>query len=340
MSTAEVGLGGPSAPRWGSTFATRLQAAAERLRAGAAWFLETDEGSLAARAAALAAAPQAVPNLPPATNKRLVRAAIAGVAVAHAVLLLALWRSAPPPPPAEDITVELVREVPKAEPKPAAKPEPQVAARPVQDGKDAGAKDKATQTKPAKSPPKPTETAKQEPQAKPEEKKQDKPKPEEKPKAQQKAEPKPPKAAHHRARPAPPQPEPPKPQPAAEQTPQRQHEPEPPRPEQQIAMPAIALPGASDTGTDAVSYSQLVLSQVAKAKKQGRYMGVPGYAGVRFRVGDDGSLEMVKLVVSSGAPTLDIEAEAMIRRAAPFPKPPPGGRRDYGITLVFAAQPE
>ena len=105
-------------------------------------------------------------------------------------------------------------------------------------------------------------------------------------------------------------------------------------------MPAIALPGASDAGTEAVSYQQLVLSQGGEVEETGP---LHGRARLRRRAlsrrGEDGSLESVKLAVSSGDANLDIEAEAMIRRAAPFPKPPPGGRRDYGITLVFAAQP-
>ena len=276
-------------------------------------------------------------------------------------LAVLFWRSTPPPPPEAEMTVELVHDMPEAEkPKPPeAKPAPKPPERPVQEGTSAEHK-QATQpqAKPEQ------QTAKSEQHPAKQEPKPAEPKQEQKSeaKAQPKAEP--PKPAHREAHRVPP--------PKAEQKEQAQEkaleaklqelqkaqqelkqEQEQQRQEQQqrqamasqaprgpgLDMPAIALPGASDAGTESVSYPQLVLSQVAKAKKQGRYVGVPGYAGVRFRVAEDGSLESVKLVASSGDPNLDIEAEAMIRRAAPFPKPPPGGRRDYGITLVFKPQP-
>ena len=104
-------------------------------------------------------------------------------------------------------------------------------------------------------------------------------------------------------------------------------------------MPAFALPATTETGAEPVSYAQLVLSQVAKAKKQGRYRGVPGKAGVAFRLGDKGEIVMVDLVRPSGDPSLDEEAVAMIKRGAPYPPPPPGGQRDYAITLRFSAIP-
>ena len=336
MSAAEIGVGGPSSPRSGVTLVARLQARAARLRALAARWLDRDESTDAAWATALAAAPQAVPNLPRPRDRRRAHFALGFVVGAHVALLVLLyWRSTPPPPPESETTVELVREMPEAaKPKPAPeqKHAPKPPQPPVQEGKA------AEPQKPAQ------QQAKQEPQkeksephpARPEQKLEQKPEP----KPEQKPEPRQPKAAHqHQSHRAPP------PQQQQQQAEAEQRQPSgvehaQQQPERPIAMPAVALPGASAGGTEAVSYQQLVLSQVAKAKKQGRYMGVPGYAGVRFRVAEDGSLEMVKLVVSSGDANLDIEAEAMIRRAAPFPKPPPGSRRDYGITLVFAAQPQ
>ncbi len=100
-------------------------------------------------------------------------------------------------------------------------------------------------------------------------------------------------------------------------------------------MPALALPAAAGDGTEEVSYAQLVMSQVAKAKKQGRYRGVPGAASVAFTIGDTGELATVAIVRTSGDSSLDEEAVAMIKRGAPYPPPPPGGRRDYRITLRF-----
>ncbi len=347
MSAADVGVGGPSSPGSEVTLVARLQARfhviSTRLRAGVTRLLAPDDGAVAAWAAAFAKAPQAVPDLPPPPRKRLTRFVIGFVVGAHVALLLVLyWRSSPPPTPPAEITVELVREMPE-QPKP--KPEAKEAPKPVplQPG-DEKAKADGRKSNPASQQGSPDQKAKPEAKKaeekpKAEEKRSEQPKPEVKPKVERPAKP----THQHQARHAPPRQEQPQQEAQAQQKPaQEQPRPAPDKAQNDPppAMAAVALPGASDNGTEAVSYQQLVLSQVAKAKQQGSHMGVPGYAGVRFRVGEDGSLEMVKLVVSSGDPNLDIEAEAMIRRAAPFPKPPPGGRRDYGITLVFAAQPQ
>ena len=105
------------------------------------------------------------------------------------------------------------------------------------------------------------------------------------------------------------------------------------------AMPAIALPGQSADGSDVVSYSQLVLSKLAKAKKEGRYRGVPGRSRVAFTLGVAGQVTSITVTDPSGDASLDEEAVAMVHRGEPYPPPPPGGRRDYAITLVFRAMP-
>lgn len=143
-------------------------------------------------------------------------------------------------------------------------------------------------------------------------------------------------------KPQPPKPQPPKPQPlkpqppkaAAKQQPRAENVAE--RLEQLLGpMPAIALPSASAVGSDEVSYAQLVLSKVAKAKKEGRYQGTPGATSVAFSIGDAGEVVSVAIVRPSGDQSLDDEAIAMVKRGAPYPPPPPGGRRDYAITLRF-----
>ena len=133
---------------------------------------------------------------------------------------------------------------------------------------------------------------------------------------------------------------PPKPSPQKVAAKQPQPKPEPASTSQRLQdllgpMPAVALPGVAADGTEGVSYTRLVLSQVAKAKKEGRYQGVPGAASVAFTLGDAGEVATVAIVRPSGDPNLDEEAIAMIKRGAPYPAPPPGGRRDYTITLRF-----
>jgi len=104
-------------------------------------------------------------------------------------------------------------------------------------------------------------------------------------------------------------------------------------------MPAIAMPGAADDGTEMVSYHQLVLSKVAKAKKEGRYSGIPGTATVSFSLGDGGEVVRCDVIIKSVDPALDAETVAMVHRGAPYPPPPPGAQRDYVITLRFQALP-
>ncbi|MFQ6550449.1 TonB family protein [Aestuariibius sp. 2305UL40-4] len=54
-----------------------------------------------------------------------------------------------------------------------------------------------------------------------------------------------------------------------------------------------------------------------------------GSARVAFVIADSGNLAAVSISRSSGNPSLDRAAIELVRRAAPFPPPPPGARRDY-----------
>ena len=250
---------------------------------------------------------------PPRHRDRVLPLLVVLSLVAHvAIVAPSLFQADQSKPAAQEIPVELVQlppEPPKAKP-----PPPKKAPTPPGSSKPQPAK--ADPPKPASSKPEPP---KPEPR-KPEPRKSEPPKPE------------PPK---------PPVPKPPS------------QKPEQSKPQSQVpsndvdpsgsdrfksligAMPAFALPTASDQGTESVSYTQLVLSQVAKAKKEGRFRGMPGAASVAFRIDDHGGLASVEIVRPSGIPDLDAEAIAMIRRGAPYPPPPAGGRRDYTITLRF-----
>ena len=106
-----------------------------------------------------------------------------------------------------------------------------------------------------------------------------------------------------------------------------------------LGMPAVAIPGSSDNGSDNVSYRQLVLSRVAKAKPEGRSRGIPGAASVSFTIGDDGEVTRVEVVRKSVDPKLDAEAMAMIQRGVPYPAPPAGAEREFVVTLRFATLP-
>ena len=95
-------------------------------------------------------------------------------------------------------------------------------------------------------------------------------------------------------------------------------------------MPLLLTAGAP------VTYQQAVYSLIAKAKKSGAVF-VPGIAHVVFNVGANGELLDVTLDHPSGNPIVDKEAVAIVRRAAPFPPPPPGAPRSFPAYMSFVA---
>lgn len=66
-----------------------------------------------------------------------------------------------------------------------------------------------------------------------------------------------------------------------------------------------------------------------------RARGETGRPAVAFSLSPSGSLAGVSLARSSGHGELDAEAVAMVRRAAPFPRPPAGAPRSFSIAVGF-----
>lgn len=100
---------------------------------------------------------------------------------------------------------------------------------------------------------------------------------------------------------------------------------------------AVALPSeGSDGDGEIVGYQSLVFSQLAKAKDGAREAAKPATVGVHFTVNDDGSLVEVAVAVSSGVADLDAESLAIVRRAAPFPKPPAGAEHTFSANFAYA----
>jgi TonB family protein len=262
--------------------------------------------------------------------------AIASLVGHLAIVAGAAFDTKPPPPPTEDIAVEIVQEMPKTVEK---APEPA----------------KAEAAKP-EAPPK-VETAKLEP-PRPEPIKPEPAKPEP-------AKPEPAKA--EAPKPAPPQPsaeDAAKEQKLAElqkelenlkaeQT-QLQEErsaaaaaeaqPQPapirdtglgPLPE---SFQAVALPAAADGQGEATSYQEIVFSALAKAKGIGAVQGLPGTAGVHFTIDAKGAIVDIVLVHKSGVAALDAEALDIVHRAAPFPVPPQGAQRVFDANFTFKTQ--
>ncbi|MEL0436828.1 energy transducer TonB [Phycobacter sp. K97] len=80
----------------------------------------------------------------------------------------------------------------------------------------------------------------------------------------------------------------------------------------------------------ASNYPGLVMRRIQRAKRRAN---VRGEAMVAFRIGPGGGLAGVSLARSSGSARLDEIAVAQVRRAAPFPPPPPGARTSFTVRI-------
>ncbi|MDE4133133.1 TonB family protein [Phaeobacter sp. QD34_3] len=80
----------------------------------------------------------------------------------------------------------------------------------------------------------------------------------------------------------------------------------------------------------ASNYPGLVLRRIERAKRRATVRGV---ATVSFRIAPNGGLAAVGLARSSGSGKLDQIAVAQVRRAAPFPPPPPGARTSFTVRI-------
>ena len=58
-----------------------------------------------------------------------------------------------------------------------------------------------------------------------------------------------------------------------------------------------------------------------------------GTATISFAIASNGGLASVSVARGSGSAALDRAAVSVIRKAAPFPRPPAGARRQYSIKI-------
>jgi protein TonB len=94
---------------------------------------------------------------------------------------------------------------------------------------------------------------------------------------------------------------------------------------------AEASRGRSDNDTN---YRGIVAAQLARNKSyppEARRNGDHGNAVVSFSIDAEGRVTQVALVRGSGFSSLDQEAQAMVRRASPFPPTP--SRRSMRFTV-------
>jgi len=80
----------------------------------------------------------------------------------------------------------------------------------------------------------------------------------------------------------------------------------------------------------ASNYGGLVMRRIDRRK---RSTSISGAVRVSFKIRPDGALTGLRISQSSGSGKLDSLALAQVRRAAPFPPPPPGARTNYSVEI-------
>ncbi|MEQ9259799.1 MAG: TonB family protein [Roseovarius sp.] len=89
---------------------------------------------------------------------------------------------------------------------------------------------------------------------------------------------------------------------------------------------------ATQSGNAAASnYPGVVMQKISRVRRP--QVGARGTAVVAFTIAPGGGLSGLSLAQSSGSGALDQAALGVIRRAAPFPAPPPGAQRSFSIRI-------
>ncbi len=102
----------------------------------------------------------------------------------------------------------------------------------------------------------------------------------------------------------------------------------PPSESAQVAPPPETLQ-AQDPDSD--NYPGQVMRRISRAGKP--RVRTTGTATIAFAIASNGGLASVSVARGSGSAALDRAAVSVIRKAAPFPRPPAGARRQYSIKI-------
>ena len=92
--------------------------------------------------------------------------------------------------------------------------------------------------------------------------------------------------------------------------------------------------GRSDLDTN---YHGIVAAHLARYKQMPSSVqsGTQGTVAVTFSLSGSGSVGSVRLARGSGISAFDQEAQAMVRRASPFPAPPSGRAQSFTVPVAF-----
>jgi colicin import membrane protein len=104
------------------------------------------------------------------------------------------------------------------------------------------------------------------------------------------------------------------------------------------AISAAAALAPAPRGEAATRYDLAVLARLDRAKHYPEHAlrrRARGTAVVGFALDATGRVTVATLLRSSGDRDLDDASLAVVRRAAPFPEPPPGARRNFAVDIAF-----
>ena len=92
---------------------------------------------------------------------------------------------------------------------------------------------------------------------------------------------------------------------------------------------------------NASAYRAQVIAHLTRFKRYpagAEARGAEGNPAVAFALDGGGRALNVSLARSSGHSDIDAETVAMVRRAVPFPPPPPGAPQAFSISIGFRLQ--
>jgi TonB family protein len=101
---------------------------------------------------------------------------------------------------------------------------------------------------------------------------------------------------------------------------------------------SFSVPVAAADGSETINYQFVIggmLERVKQYPESAVRRGAKGTATIGFVLDESGGVASVSLLRSSGEADLDLESVALVRRAAPFPPPPPGVKRSFAIEVAF-----
>jgi protein TonB len=105
----------------------------------------------------------------------------------------------------------------------------------------------------------------------------------------------------------------------------------------EVMKPAEA-PVSGEGDSNEVDYKGVVYGKLEHAKvypESARGRRAQGQVIIAFSIGDEGQVQDLKMVQSSGEADLDAEALAMVQRVSPFPPPKPNAQRFFQPAIIF-----